>query len=126
MARKIGINVFPYDVNEYNTSGVFPVLIFLARIPSASISRNCSVKTFCAASGTSRRNSPNLRGPPFSANKMIGFHLPSITSTVVLTRQSFNRINPRKLRICAYWTHSIHYAKNSFVLGIAQSFKFGG
>ena len=74
MAFNIGISVFPYDVNEYCTSRVFPVLIFLATTPSLSISRSCSVKTFCAAPGTSRRNSPNRRGPPFSANNMIGFH----------------------------------------------------
>src|SRR5579859_1012628 len=112
---------------EYSTSGVFPVLTFLARTPSASSSRSCSVKTFCAASGTSRRNSPKRRGPPFSANKMIGFHLPSITSTVVLTRHSFNRITPRKVaQLCLLGAlaslcqeyfyigkHSIFYARRT-------------
>src|SRR5215472_14682940 len=61
-------------------------------MPSRSSSRSRSVSIFCVTSGTLRRRSLNRFVPPLRKKRMSGFHLPPITSSVVLIGQSDSSI----------------------------------
>ena len=66
---------------------------------SSSSWRNCSVSTFCVASGTCRRSWPNRKVSCLRALTTIGFHLPSMTSMVALTGHSESNISNPSYKI---------------------------